>query len=119
MSAHRVCGQGERHFLLVDMLVAVCWRQGGVVFSAAHEELIWEARRFADRGKPFNTKSDWTVSRSPHCNAASNAPFQPFRCNFHGADGLHSQRRCADLPRWQPPRRSPPPPHTHTHLTDP
>jgi dTDP-4-amino-4,6-dideoxygalactose transaminase len=28
--------------------------QGGVVFSK-NEELFWEAKRFADRGKPFNT----------------------------------------------------------------
>ena len=28
--------------------------QGGVVFTR-DEELCWEAKRFADRGKPFNT----------------------------------------------------------------
>ena len=34
--------------------------QGGLVFAGAHndnaEELIWECKRFADRGKPFNLK---------------------------------------------------------------
>ncbi|MCH2660737.1 DegT/DnrJ/EryC1/StrS family aminotransferase, partial [bacterium] len=31
--------------------------QGGVVFTR-DEELCWEAKRFSDRGKPFNTDAD-------------------------------------------------------------
>jgi perosamine synthetase len=34
--------------------------QGGVVY-AKNEELYWEAKRFADRGKPFNTDSPTNV----------------------------------------------------------
>ncbi len=41
--------------------------QGGVVFSR-DEEAFWRARRFADRGKPFNTDSPTNVAAGLNLN---------------------------------------------------
>ncbi|NUQ01581.1 MAG: DegT/DnrJ/EryC1/StrS family aminotransferase [Armatimonadetes bacterium] len=41
--------------------------QGGVVYSR-HEEYFWRARRFADRGKPFNTDSPTNVTAGLNLN---------------------------------------------------
>ena len=41
--------------------------QGGLVFSR-NEELFWRARRFADRGKPFNTDSTTNVAAGLNLN---------------------------------------------------
>ena len=41
--------------------------QGGVVFSR-EEELIWEAKRFADRGKPFNSDAASNVRAGLNLN---------------------------------------------------
>ncbi len=41
--------------------------QGGVVFSR-DEELIWEAKRFADRGKPFNSDAASNVRAGLNLN---------------------------------------------------
>ena len=41
--------------------------QGGVVFTR-DEELLWEARRFADRGKPFNVEATSNVRAGLNLN---------------------------------------------------
>ncbi|MGY8826485.1 MAG: DegT/DnrJ/EryC1/StrS family aminotransferase [Candidatus Latescibacterota bacterium] len=41
--------------------------QGGVVFSR-DEELVWEAKRFADRGKPFNSEATSNVRAGLNLN---------------------------------------------------
>ncbi|MBI2299834.1 MAG: DegT/DnrJ/EryC1/StrS family aminotransferase, partial [Armatimonadetes bacterium] len=41
--------------------------QGGVILSR-NEELFWRARRFADRGKPFNTDSATNVAAGLNLN---------------------------------------------------
>lgn len=41
--------------------------QGGVVYST-NEELHWKAKRFADRGKPFNIEADANVVAGLNCN---------------------------------------------------
>ena len=41
--------------------------QGGVVFTH-DEDLYWEAKRFADRGKPFNTESATNVRMGLNLN---------------------------------------------------
>jgi len=42
--------------------------QGGMVFTR-NEELYWKARRFADRGKPFNLKESRNVTAGLNCNS--------------------------------------------------
>lgn len=41
--------------------------QGGIVYST-NEEMFWRARRFADRGKPFNTDSPSNVAAGINLN---------------------------------------------------
>jgi dTDP-4-amino-4,6-dideoxygalactose transaminase len=41
--------------------------QGGVVYTR-DEDLYWRARRFADRGKPFNTDAPGNVVAGLNCN---------------------------------------------------
>jgi len=41
--------------------------QGGIVYTR-DEKLHWEGRRFADRGKPFNTKAPGNVRAGLNCN---------------------------------------------------
>ncbi len=41
--------------------------QGGIVYSR-NEELHWEGRRFADRGKPFNLEEKGNVRAGLNCN---------------------------------------------------
>ena len=41
--------------------------QGGVVFSR-DRELVWEAKRFADRGKPFNVESSTNIRAGLNLN---------------------------------------------------
>jgi len=42
--------------------------QGGMVFTR-NEELYWKARRFADRGKPFNLAVSKNVTAGLNCNS--------------------------------------------------
>lgn len=42
--------------------------QGGMVFTRK-EELYWKARRFADRGKPFNLTESKNVTAGLNCNS--------------------------------------------------
>ncbi|MCK5738657.1 DegT/DnrJ/EryC1/StrS family aminotransferase [bacterium] len=42
--------------------------QGGVVYTR-DEKLAWQARRFADRGKPFNLDTDGNVVAGLNCNS--------------------------------------------------
>ena len=41
--------------------------QGGVVYTQ-NEELFWRAKRFADRGKPFNLDASGNVAAGLNCN---------------------------------------------------
>lgn len=60
--------------------------QGGVVFSR-DEEIFWRARRFADRGKPFNTDETTNVAAGLNLNLN----------DLSAAIGLVQLRRLPDI----------------------